>query len=168
MYASPDTPEEILGIITGLPFEIDRKIWDHAMERLKTHSHPDDKKTEKALIKANKEIFARHFDQLMKIRMKTITDFDVLRVKLERECRGRVNKQIGKSVRQNMYFYHKLLMNLKYEMKELIRQQHPDYTDAYRSNDTYQCGITKLYQISIFRNYLKMSIKFQKYQNFRV
>ena len=155
------TVADVFTSIENLPFDIDKRIWQQAIETMKRTSHIDDRRIEKALLKANTEVFNRHHEQWLKVRLDKEQNFDSLRHKMMKGCRERVQEKLGKSIRQHTNFYLKLLQVIKHEISQMIREQHPDYYEQYsRSNETKVVGhLRKLYQISIFHNYLKANAK---------
>ena len=156
---TPKSLADWKSVVMSLPFDISKKVWERVIDFMKKKSHPDDRKADKALIKANKEIFNRHYDELMKFRLDKIDDFVSPGKKLAKECTERVEKRIGKSVRQNRIFYDQLFKEIRYEMMELIAEQHPSYLGIYESQDSAFDIMTELYQTSIFQNYLIANAK---------
>ena len=151
-----------------LPFYLDKVNWPrikNVIGRMKKTS----KHKERQFIEGIEKLFNLHFDKIMKSKYEEEIPVSTSMASGKTydfylELEAKIQKDLRKSHKKNVAFYHKLLDAIAVDAHAWIVHQHPEYWQEIATQRTHSCfcfkeALEALYRISVIRNYLQANAK---------
>ena len=147
--------EDALSSMIHIPMFLDKNIWDRLITKMRKKvrtAHPNAREKMNKVLRKNNEIFQEHYDKFNELKVQNDNDSSIR--KLTRSFATRVHKDLKKLIEQNPQIYVKLLDEIKEEMEEIVKEEHPDLYQA-----STKSKLEDLYQASIVIHYLRANAK---------